>query len=237
MTVTIKVTREQAIKRAKECMGWHYIYGYKYNDNPVTKAVIQRLAAENSQVFTDSYYDKAVKFIGENAIDCSGLVCRALGIGDYGSYQFKEFHDNGTMQDVPWEELQPGDILWKQGHVGIVWQTSASNPFPINTIEAWTINYPVGMRTYQNHTVWKCAMRPPYVDTKSQGRTPGWKVDGNRWWYSTGDENGDYYRNGFYEINGKEYFFDKEGYLCVPLNIKYEITGEIISYDKMYIKP
>ena len=69
------MTRQDVVDRAKSLLGWYYVYGAKFKNNPITVDLINRLRAQNSQVYTDSYYNKTLKAVGHKGIDCSGLVC------------------------------------------------------------------------------------------------------------------------------------------------------------------
>ena len=232
----LNVTAKAAIATAETLLGWHYIYGYKYKYNPVTKSRIKSLAKQNSQVFTDSYYDKACNFIGGYAIDCSGLVCCALNISDIGSYEIRERFPVAS-------EVKPGDVLWRQGHVGLVIQVSEKNEY-VKAIEAYTINQPVGIRTYNIAlSEWTNVLRPNYkpepiteVMPQPEIRPRGWvKEKDGRWWYSTGNDNGDYYCNGLYWVEDKQYYFDKEGYCCLPKFKWNTSSGEIIDVVYEYL--
>ena len=58
---------------------------------------------------------------GPNTFDCSGLVMwvyQQNGITvPRTTSQYKPYI--GTDKEVSWEEAQPGDIVWREGHMGI----------------------------------------------------------------------------------------------------------------------
>lgn len=253
MALTIKYTADEAVFNAISLLQYNYIYGYKYSYNPVTKARIKVLASQNPKIFTDAYYNKACQFVGKYAIDCSGLVCYCLGINDIGSY---EIYERATAKDgmrvvTKDEVVKYGDVLWKQGHVGIVTSVDNGNGMVVHTIEAKTINAVVKYYTYNGAKYaapsgWSQVIRPDYKVPmpepveETATRKAGWQKDKDgRWWYSTGTDKGDYLRNGFYNIAGKDYYFDKEGYLCVPEVAGMARDGSIdkVEYKYYYDEP
>ena len=251
VALTIKHTADEAVTAAVSLLGYNYIYGYKYSYNPVTKERIKLLASQNPKMFTDSYYNKACQFVGKNAIDCSGLVCFCLGINDIGSY---EIYERATSKDgmrvvTKDEVVKFGDVLWKQGHVGLVTSVSTDSGFMVHTIEAKTINAPVKYYAYNGAKYaapsgWSQVIRPDYKvimpEPVKPERNTGWQKDNDgRWWYSTGKDKGDYLRNGFYNIAGKDYYFDKEGYLCIPEVAGMAQDGSIdkVEYEYYYDEP
>ena len=65
-------------------------------------------------------YDKVNKS-GYKCIDCSGLTEASfahvgvnIGTGSYSQ------HDNNVSKEIPLAAAQPGDLLWKQGHVAVM---------------------------------------------------------------------------------------------------------------------
>lgn len=185
---------------------YNYIFGYKEYMNPVTKSRIEELARQNPGTFTLSYIEKARKFIGKNAIDCSGLICECLGISVIGSYSICDLpiHYPKIYSYVSMDERMPGDILWKKGHVGLCKDNN-------NVIEARSINAGVDVFQFTSQNWLKC-IRPKYDD--DYYKKTGWIMEPDgRMWYAKSKKKGDYYKNGFHEIDGKKYFFDEDGYL------------------------
>lgn len=103
----------QAVQRAQELKNYKYWYGGKGQVASVSLA--KQLKAQNPSVWTDSYYQKAIKDVdGTTRVgDCSYLVCYAYNISQIGSYQIAESFDeyNGDPEN--------GMVLWRPGHVGI----------------------------------------------------------------------------------------------------------------------
>lgn len=185
---------------------YNYIFGYKEYMNPVTKSRVEELARQNPSTFTHAYIEKACKFIGKNAIDCSGLVCECLDISVIGSYSICDLpiHYPKIYSYVSMDERMPGDILWKKGHVGLCKDKN-------NIIEARSINAGVGIFQFTSQNWVKC-IRPKYNDDCYE--KTGWIMEPDgRMWYAKSKKKGDYYKNGFHEIDGRKYFFDEDGYL------------------------
>ena len=49
------------------------------------------------------------------------------------------------------------------------------------------------------------------ADTVTNYAVPGWQVDDNGWWYANEDRT--YYKNGWLEIDGQNYYFNADGYM------------------------
>lgn len=214
----------EAIKRAQYLVdtNFNYIYGYKFNYNPVTVTIITQLAKDNPSNFTTEYTAKAKAMAGENAIDCSGLVCYALSISDIGSYAIADLPKTRPNQykEVPLAERKPGDIVWKKGHVGLMKTTKS-------VIEARSMSAGVKEFLYTSQPWAKC-IRPLYKETEDGYTKTGWiyEPDG-RCWYAKSTKKGDYYKSGIYTIDGKQYLFDKDGYLLSGLLIITNDDGSI----------
>lgn len=198
---------------------YNYIFGYKEYMNPVTKSRIEELARQNPDTFTQSYIEKSHKFIGKNAIDCSGLICECLGISVIGSYSICDLpiHYPKIYSYVEMGERMSGDILWKKGHVGLCKDKN-------DIIEARSINAGVNVFKFTSQN-WEKCIRPKYSDEYEK---TGWicEPDG-RMWYAKSKKKGDYYKNGFYEIEGKKYFFDEDGYLVKLLLLTTNQDGSV----------
>lgn len=107
------MTGAQVIKNALKYKNYVYWYGGK--GDKCTKALLDRLASAYPNVYTASYKNKCLVDIknGKYCIDCSGLVCKAYGISDIGTYSFpKAFKEwTGTPKN--------GMIVWTWTHTGI----------------------------------------------------------------------------------------------------------------------
>ena len=97
---------------------YKYLYGGK--DQEYTVALTNKLASMYPNVFTSSLKALALKDAGKGyiAIDCSGFVCKVLGISNIGSAQLRQ----SAVKRLPVkkENAKPGMVLWKNGHVAYV---------------------------------------------------------------------------------------------------------------------
>lgn len=222
MATSLKVTKNQAIEKAKMFVdfGYVYIYGYKEIYNPVTLSRIEMLRKENPNNFTASYTEKAKKLVGKRAIDCSGLVCQCLGIADIGSYQICDLPFNSNLYKYI-NAPEAGCILWKKGHVGICVSEDKA-------IEARSMDAGVGYFNLHSQP-WSKFIMPYYLPTDEVYSKTGWiyEPDGSCW-YAFGKKKGEYYRGGIYEIDGKKYMFDKQGFLVR--------TALVTTYDDGHIR-
>lgn len=191
------------INNSKKYLGYHYLYGYK--GETITKEKNEQLTAQYPKIWKQSSYKtKANKWIGEKALDCSGLICRSLGwaIGkDIGSYEMGE----------KWEDTcgpAPGRIAWKPGHVAICLNGN-------EIIEAAGISSGVRVRTFKI-TDFKKYLNCPEVNY-SYYQNIGWNRDSRGWWFA--DSHTTYLKNGYYKLKysrGEDFFyFDKDGYCII----------------------
>ena len=201
-------TGKEIVKEAKKLIGTPYIYGAKYSDGVLTESRLNELRAQNSQVITESYYAVAKRYIGKRCTDCSGLVCWVYGMPNIGSWQL---HDK--FAKVGLDELKPGMMVWKPGHIGIYIGNN-------KVIEAKGLAYGT-IESDINKTNWSCGLYSTdiiYETKKVDYENLGWnKMDG-KWWYATGHHKGDFLKNGIFEIDGAYYAFDGEGYLIDDIN-------------------
>lgn len=169
------MNKYEFINNAKNYLNYHYLYGYK--GEIITQALNSALNREYPKIWNQSNYQyKSKLWIGDRAIDCSGLVCRALGypIGkDYGSYYMGE----------NWEAVAspaPGLVAWKSGHVAICIDKN-------HIIEAAGIEAGVRIREFKK-SEFKKYLKAPGVDY-SEGYT-GWHWDekAGAWQYLVSDK-------------------------------------------------
>lgn len=202
------MTGKEIVTRAKSLAGCKYWYGGKRE--LASKSLADRLRKENSKVWTDVYYNTALKDVDgiTHVCDCSGLVCYAYGISDIGSYQLKEKYK--AWRGVP----KAGMIGWKSGHVGIF--SADGWDSPIIEMRSQAYDY-MAVRTYK-----QCGFTSVLYDSlidyeeTDPYKQIGWHKDGFGWWYrhTVGEGAGTYYHDCFTTVNGRYYCFDSQGYIC-----------------------
>lgn len=205
------MTGTEIVERAKALSKYKYWYGGKRQ--LATRALADVLKKENSKVWTETYYSRALNDIDgvTRVCDCSGLVCYAYNIADVGSYQIKEKYKawNGTPKE--------GMIGWKSGHVGIFSADGWSAP--IIEMRSQAYDYQCN-RTYAD-CGFTAVLYDAFIDYDSTPETyddtkPGWHKDTNGWWYRHTEGTGPdtYFHDTIKAIGGHRYVFDSEGYIC-----------------------
>lgn len=203
----------EIISRATSFRGYKYWYGGK--GEIATVALAKRLKQENPTVWTDSYYNKAIKDVnGENRVaDCSCLVCKAYNIGNVGSYFIGEKYPQHKG------EPKTGMILWRKGHVGIY-----DNGI-VHQMKG--IDYDYYDEPY-NAAAWVKVLYDTSVnyDMPKDETKCGWYADSNGWWYRYKEGTGadTYYHDVVKIIGGHAYLFDNEGYITDLKGIRYPNT-------------
>lgn len=191
---------------------WGYVYGAKYSDNPMSTTRLDTLRKQNSKVYTNSYYLKALGVIktSKGVIDCSGLVCHAYNMKDIGSWSIVEL---GSTNADEWETInykatkpEAGDILWHEGHVGLAIDST-------HCIESRGIDYGV-VKSITAERNFKKIIRLKDTNTDRYSRI-GWisEPDG-RCWYAYDYPTGSYYHDCIVVIDGIAFYFDHDGYVA-----------------------
>lgn len=115
MANTIEQSNQLAQSICSVNSGYLYLYGAK--DESYTTELVNRL----SKMYSDKI-DRADALkhadMGNMAIDCSGFICKTLGIPDIGSYQLES--TAVKKLGVNRANARPGMVLWKSGHVAYV---------------------------------------------------------------------------------------------------------------------
>lgn len=211
------MTGSEIVEKAKKLIGTPYVYGAKYSDGTLTLSRLNVLKKENPKTITDSYYNKAKKYIGQICTDCSGLVCYCYGIGDIGSYNLYDKYEKISLSD-----LKPGMMVWKPGHIGIYIGNG-------EVIEAKGINYGT-IKSKLSDTAQKTGLYSKnvnYDDSTDYGHS-GWCRDSVGRQYANSTKRGDYLKGGIYLINGLFYAFNNEGYLIENIDkIKISENGNL----------
>lgn len=193
-------TAKGLVEFAKSKIGVHYVYGAK--GEILTKTKIYSWARQYPNIYTQAYINKALQWVGEEAVDCSGLISWYTGI-IRGSGQFEQT-GNSKIPPSKLTDDKLGYAVWKQGHIGIVLDRN-------HVVEAKGINYGV-IQSNLNSTPWKKAFKIKdiiYDNTVTEYKNGFFKVNGS--WR--------YYRNGIIVVNSwvndnnRWYVVDGEGKL------------------------
>ena len=113
------MTIQESQKKAEElCRTCRYLYGGK--GQKYTKSLVYKLAKQYPTKYTKAITEEALRDAdrGFLAIDCSGFVCRVLGIEDAGSTQLKL--KAVKTYAVKRASAKPGMVLYKPGHVAYI---------------------------------------------------------------------------------------------------------------------
>lgn len=200
----------EIVNRAKEFKNYKYWYGGKREI--ATVALAKELKAANPSVWTDAYYQTALKDINGSTrvCDCSGLVCYCYGIGDINSTAIKNKYRVWTGKP------KPGMIGWKSGHVAIISDTDG------HIIEMRSQAYDYQDTRYRLEAGLNTLLYDPNIDYDAvetdgdnTGESVGWHSDNAGWWYrhTKGIGEDTYYHDCYANINGHGYLFDSEGYI------------------------
>lgn len=143
-----------------------FVYWYGGKGQKCTSALLNSLAKTYPSVYTLIYRNKCKQDIaaGKSCIDCSGLVCRAYGIGDLSTYQMAK---DGRFKKYTGTPLN-GMIVWKPSHVGIYYNGKV--------IEARGIDWDVTTsRTYRKSD-WTCVYTVEGVEYMAANKTTSKKT-------------------------------------------------------------
>ena len=116
MANSIKKSNELAKSMCASGTKYRYLYGGKGQE--YTTALVKRLAAQYPSYYGNLQLALADADKGYYAIDCSGFVCKVLGISNASSSMMKS--DAVAVLSVSKENAKPGMALWKQGHIAYV---------------------------------------------------------------------------------------------------------------------
>lgn len=210
------MTGKEIVEKALSFKNCKYWYGGK--GEVATKALADRLKKENPSVWTERYYQTALKDVdGRTRVcDCSGLVCAAYGIPMIGSYQLKQKYQVWTGKP------KPGMIAWKSGHVGIVKDEDG------HVIEMRSQYYDYMDTRYRKEAGLLTLLYDPNVnyDVSCETSDIGWYKNPTGWWYrhtcGTGPDT--YYHDGAAKIGNKVFIFDSNGYIVGDENGYFDRT-------------
>lgn len=111
------MTGNQIVNKALTYTKGDYVYWYGGKGEKCTEQLLAQLYKLYPRIYTASYRKacRADIAAGKRCIDCSGLVCKAYGIADEGTYQMAKDSRLYEYTGVP----KNGMILWTWTHCGI----------------------------------------------------------------------------------------------------------------------
>lgn len=207
------MTGKDIVAAAFNMRGYKYWYGAKREK--ATAALAGSLKSQYPGVWTEDYYQKALKDCDGRTMvaDCSALVCGAYGIKDKGSYQL--VYSMSEWTGVP----RAGMVGWKKGHVGIF----RSDGWDSQILEMRGIDYDFqAVRSYKTCGFTK-VLYDPSIDYGQGGyKSIGWHKDDGGWWYRSvfGVGDGTYYKSCCKIIDGHAYIFDADGYIVTLSGVR-----------------
>lgn len=95
-------------------LGTHYLYGAK--GQKVTASEVRMWAKSYPKYYGQDKLIKALKWAGERATDCSGLISWYTGKLRSSSSYMAYATESGPVSEIP--EIM-GLLVWKQGHIGV----------------------------------------------------------------------------------------------------------------------
>lgn len=141
----------QIIQRAKSLS--HFRYWYGGDGRPGTVQIANALRASYPNIWTSSYYEKALRDIGYEVGDCSYLVNYAYGKASPGRHGPSTGEYLGIY--ARWSGApKDGMILWRNGHTAIYYQGKS--------LELVGIDYDYQEKTY-NASSWSATLYNPNI--------------------------------------------------------------------------
>lgn len=179
---------------------YHYLYGYK--GQTITHSLNIALRKQYPHIWTIQYLNKAEQWIGDKAIDCSGLITQSLSIPEQGSYYMSTHYKQCTPKR--------GCIAYRPGHVVIV--KSVISTTQILILEA------SGQKTGLRERVASITEFKKYLEipTLTYSINGYWIKQYDKWYYNDGNNN--YLKNGYYKLKwskGEDIFYFDEAGVCI----------------------
>lgn len=188
--------------------------------------------------YSDAWCATFVTYIFDT-IGLSDLIYRECGCQEMinGMKKMNIIHSEKT-------KFFEGDIVfydWNldnhSDHVGIVTSVN-TNSKEVTVIEGNKDDM-VAYRTIPyNYNFIECVAHPKYercVAEKPDYENIGWNKDAKGWWYAYAHNKGAYYANCIKTINGQDYMFDIDGYLCDGHFSTFNDSGSIKEIRGNYI--
>lgn len=116
-----KIKVAEFIQKAKSFKKQGYVYLYGGKGGVITKEYIDRMAQSYPDVYTKETLNKSLSKIGWIGVDCSGFVSLSAGIDYLNSDSlFESMVSSYPTSNL--SKLESGMIVWKDKHVGIIFQ-------------------------------------------------------------------------------------------------------------------
>lgn len=213
------INYKEFIKNAESYVGrqdWHYLYGYKGEE------ISRTLNAEYEKLYPriwgqSNYQTKSKAWIGQRAVDCSGLIFLA-------SDKDARCLVNSSTISAKWARIskpKAGCIGWRSGHVVIVKEVRESD---IIIIESAGIEAGIRERVAAVSEFKKYVLCPAvdYAEPEHKYQV-GWNKDEHGWRYSPDGIH--CYSRGYFKCpwsknlsGGDSFYFDFNGY-CIITDI------------------
>lgn len=109
------MTNLQLVEHCKDYLGVHYLYGAK--GQKMTESQIRMLAKMYPSYYGSNRLEKALKWVGDIAVDCSGLISSYTGTVRNTTGYYNTAIKRGEIEDgIP---ETPGLAVWYKGHIGV----------------------------------------------------------------------------------------------------------------------
>lgn len=202
------------IEYVESKVGTHYLYGYKMAI--VTAQKNSTLAKQYPSTWTANYLRTANGWIGQYAVDCSGLISSFTGILR-GSYNYEET----AVEKVSYKKGMDlsnyiGWAAWRPGHIGVIVGYN-------DIIEARGQAYGT-VKTKASERNFTHILKLKDIDYTNNSipdgyDEPGWHQDLNGWWFrhkkGLGPET--YLHDGIFIVESSKghlpFAFDSNGYV------------------------
>lgn len=135
------MTGNDIVVKALKCINYVYWYGGK--GQKCTTKLLNQLAGLYPSIYTADYIAKCKQDIKDKktCIDCSGLVCKAYGVDQVGTYSFPKIFKEWSGTPLN------GMIVWRWTHTGIYYNG--------HVIEARGVDYDVTTTRIYRRADWQ----------------------------------------------------------------------------------
>ena len=108
-------TNTELVQHCKDFLGTHYLYGAK--GQKMTESQIRMLAKMYPSYYGSNRLEKALKWVGDIAVDCSGLISSYTGTVRNTTGYYNAAIERGEIEaGIP---ETPGLAVWDKGPIGV----------------------------------------------------------------------------------------------------------------------